>query len=75
MLAGPVPMKEVERMNIVIVHPNQRVGFAQYNPYTMNVDWENKNCYNCRRFGHLAKNYRNKNTGNRIGEERRLEYG
>jgi len=40
----------------------------------MNVDWENKNCYNCRRFGHLAKNYRNKNIGNRIEEERRLEY-
>ena len=30
----------------------------------MNIDRrENKNCYTCGRFGHLARNYRNKGTG------------
>jgi len=38
------------------------------------MDYGNRNCYNCRRFGHIARNYRNRGTGNRIGEGRRLEY-
>jgi len=33
---------------------------------------ENQNCYNCRGFGHLTRNCRNRN---RIGKGRRLEYG
>ena len=42
----------------------------------MNMDRrENRNYYNCRRFGHLARNCRNRGTENRIGKERRLEYG
>ena len=41
----------------------------------MDVDRrENRNCYNCGGFGHLARNYRNRRTENRIGDERRLEY-
>jgi len=40
----------------------------------MDVDWGNRNCYNCRGFGYLARNCRNRGTGNRIGEGRRLEY-
>ena len=32
---------------------------------------KNQNCYNYREFGHLARNYRNRRTGN----NRRLEYG
>ena len=36
---------------------------------------ERRNCYNCRGFGYIAKNYRNREVGNRIGKERRLEYG
>ena len=67
-------MKEVKRTNIVIVYPNQRVGFVQRNLYAMDVDRENRNCYNCGRFGHLVRNYRNKGTGNRIGKGKRLEY-
>jgi len=42
----------------------------------MDVDRrENRNCYNYGEFGHMAKNYRNKEIGNRIGDRRRLEYG
>jgi len=40
----------------------------------MNMDQENRNCYNCRGFGHLARNYRNRRTGGRIGKGRKLEY-
>jgi len=38
------------------------------------VDCRNKNCYNCKRFGHLARNCRNRGIGGIIGEGRRLEY-
>jgi len=38
------------------------------------VDRENRNCYNCRGFGHLARNCRNRSTRGRIREGRRLEY-
>ena len=67
-------MEGVEKTNAVIVCPNQRAGFTQHSPYAMNMDYGNRNCYNCRRFGHIARNYRNRGTGNRIGEGRRLEY-
>jgi len=40
----------------------------------MKVDRNNRNCYSCGGFGHLARNYKNKRIENRIGEERRLEY-
>ena len=42
----------------------------------MNMDRrENRNCYNCERFGYLARNCRNRGAGNRIGKGRKLEYG
>ena len=65
-------MKKVERTNVKMVCLQQRVGLAQYNSYAIDVDRrENQNCYNCRGFGHLTRNCRNRN---RIGERRRLEY-
>jgi len=36
---------------------------------------EERNCYNCEGFGHMARYCRNREIGNRIGEGRRLEYG
>jgi len=46
--------------------PQQRAGFPQRNPYTMDVDRrENRNCYACGRFGHLARNCRNREMMNR----------
>jgi len=42
----------------------------------MDVDRrENRNCYNCGSFGHLTRNYRNREIGGRIRQGRRLEYG
>ena len=45
---------------------------SRRNLYIMDVD-RGRNCYNCGEFRHLTRNCRNK--VNRIGEERRLEYG
>ena len=39
--------------------------------YMMDVDRE-RNCYSCRRFGNLVKNYRNQEI---IGQGKRIEYG
>ena len=68
-------MEGVKRTNTVIVHPNQREVFAQYNPYAMEIDRGNRNCYNYKRFEHLVRNCRNREIENRIGKGRRLEYG
>ena len=55
----PVPMKEVERTDVVMIHPQQRIGGIQRSPYAIDVDRrENRNCYSCRGFGHLAWNYK-----------------
>jgi len=40
----------------------------------MDVNQKNRNCYNCGRFRHLARNCRNRGIENRIEEGRRLEY-
>ena len=71
---GPALIEGVERTDAVIVHPQQRVGVVQRNTYAMNID-RGRNCYACREFGHMAQHCRNRGTGNRIGEGRRLEYG
>ena len=61
-------------MNAVMVHLNQRAGFAPYNPYAMKVDRRNRNYYNYKGFRHLVRNRRNKGIENRIRKSRRLEY-
>ena len=56
---GPALMEGVERTNTVMTCPQQRVGFAQRNPYAIDMDRrEKRNCYSCRGFGHLAWNCR-----------------
>ena len=57
-----------------MVYPNQKTGFTQCNPYAIDMNRGNRNCYSCGGFGYLARNCRNRRTENRIGEGRRLEY-
>ena len=54
-------MEGIERINIIMVTLQQRIGFR--NLYAMDVDWESRNCYVCGSFGHIARNYRNKGVG------------
>jgi len=64
-------MEDVERINVAMARPQQQgAGFSPRNLYAMDVDRrENRSCYTCRRFGHLARNYRNRG----IGMNRRIE--
>jgi len=58
---GPVPMEGVERTNAAVVTPQQRAGFPQRNPYTMDVDRrDNRTCFACGGFGHMARFCRNR---------------
>jgi len=71
---GPAPMKMVERTNKVVIRNLKRqMRPPRRNLYAMNVD-RGRNCYDCGGFGHLARNYRNRGTGNRIRKGRRLKY-
>jgi len=59
-------------MNAVVVrNPLQGQEEMRRNSYIMDIDKE-KNCYNCRRFGHFVRNYRNWDI---VSQERRIEYG
>jgi len=62
MTTGPALMEEVERTEVVIVHPQQRTEVVQRNPYAMDVD-KRRNCYACEGFGHMARNYKNRGMG------------
>jgi len=63
---GPVPMEGVERTNAAMVTPQQRVGFPQRNPYAMDVDRrDNRTCFACGGFGHMARFCRNRGMANR----------
>ena len=66
---GPAPIEGAERTNTIMVNPQQRVGFLPRNPYTMDVDQGNRNCYTYRGFGYLARNCRNQG----IEMSRRIE--
>jgi len=72
-LAEPALIEGVERTNIVIVCLNQWAELVLCNLYAMEVDHENRNCYICGGFGHLARNCRNRGIGGRI-REGKLEY-
>ena len=59
-------MEGVERTNAAVVTPQQRAGFSQRNPYAMDIDRrENRNCYACGGFGHMARFCRNRGMANR----------
>ena len=59
-------MEEVERTNAAMMTPQQRTGFSQRNSYAMDVDRrENRNCYVCGEFEHLARNCRKRGIMNR----------
>ena len=63
---GPVPMEGVERTNAAVVTPQQRAGFPQRNPYAMNVDRrDNRTCFACGGFGHMARFCKNRGMANR----------
>jgi len=64
-------MEGMERINIVVRNLGKQIEPLRREPYAMNVN-KGRNCYNCGRFGHLARNCRNRE--NRIEEGRRLEY-
>ena len=63
---GPALMEGVERTNTTMVTPQQRARFSQRNPYVMDVDRrENRMCFACGGFGHMAKFCRNRGVANR----------
>jgi len=43
--------------------PQQRARFPQKNPYIIDMDRNNRNCYVCGRFGHMMRHCRNRRTG------------
>ena len=69
MIIKPVPMEGVKRTNIVMATSQQRAEFSQRNPYVMNVDRNNRNCYTCGGFEYLARHCRNRE----VGINRRME--
>jgi len=60
-LAEPAPIKEVEKTNAVIIHPQQQwAGFVpRYNLCAMEVN-HSRNYYSCKGFRHLVRNCRNR---------------
>ena len=66
---GPAPMEGIERTNAVVVR-GQGAGIpSRRDPFAMEVDQE-RNCYTCGGFGHMACNCRNRGR-----EMRRVEIG
>ena len=62
---GPAPMEGIEKTNAVVVRGlgvggEQNIGAPpRQDPFVMEVD-RSRNCYACRRFGHMAHNCRNR---------------
>jgi len=72
---GPAPMEGIERTNVVVVRDvGQGVGVPpRRNLYATEMDQE-RNCYACGGFGHMARHCRNRRRG-RVMEGRRAKYG
>jgi len=61
MPTGPALIEGVKKTSVIIVCLQQRIEGVQQNPYAMDMDRrENRNCYNCGEFEHLARNCRNR---------------
>jgi len=79
MTTVPALMEGVEKTNAVVVR-GQRQGQRQAieplrrDPYAIEVN-EERNCYACGGFGHMAQHCRNRGQRGRVGEERRVKYG
>jgi len=73
MTTEPTLMEGVERMNVVMLHPQQRKGIAQRNSYAMKI-YKERNCYTCGGFRHMAQYCRNKEERIRIGDGKKLKY-
>ena len=73
---GPAPMEGIERTNAVVVRgQGQGAGIPpRWDPFVMEVD-RGRNCFACRGFGHMARYCRNRGMRERVGENRRIEYG
>ena len=73
-------MEGIERTNVMVVRrTGARVGQSmgappRRDPFAMEVDQE-RNCYTCEGFGHMARNCRNQGQRRRVAENRRVEYG
>jgi len=53
------------------LNPTLRV--LSYNKYAINIDKE-RNCYNYRKFGYIAKHCRERENQGRVGQGRRVNY-
>ena len=75
---GPAPMEGIERTNAVVVRgqgQGQSVGVSlRRDPYAMEVD-RGRNCFACGGFGHMARHCKNRGQRERVGDNRRVEYG
>jgi len=72
----PALIEGVKRTNMVVIRnqgQRQRIRPPRRDFYAIEVD-RGRNCYACGGFGHMARHYRNRRGGNRIGDGRRLEY-
>jgi len=70
---GPAPIEGVEKMNVLMVWPQQRIGLMQHNPHAIEVD-RGRNCYACEGFGHMVQHCRSRRGRSGIMEGKRLEH-
>ena len=73
---GPALMEGIERTNAVVVRGQEQDAEIppRQDPFAMEVD-RRRNCFACRGFGHMAHHYRNWGMRERVGKNRRIEYG